>query len=614
MSRLFHIAMLALPLAAFPAVPRERLGFDPATNSAAAAAAYIAQENMILYRMRYPDGSYREFEHNFDSPNILHSTGGWRGRVKGDRITVKSGSNVDGGPAEFVFKKGRLVSFAQKDVKLTFPYDAPRPLAGTVPPYHFGDEWMKSAQAVKKARGKKVRMVDAKVMKAMAGKWKKSGRLRWPYPNPNENGCLYASFALLACSLFFLRHWAFKAAGGAIFLASAFGLVMTASRGAFLAFAIGLLPIAAFRFRQLVRSRAAWILAAVVCISAAGWFLTHDARLLTRGFKGSSSWSNEVRLEMWRAVPQMVVEAPGGWSFAHVGRAYMDWYQPLEIVSMPGSLMNEHLTKIAGYGWLGRFLYVFAWLAGLGLLALAAIRTRNAVALGVWLMFAVAGWFNPVFARKAMWIVPWVAVGACLCDRPWRGLRARWAAIVAVGAVLLAGGVLGGIFWAGSGAPARGYPVHASSNRVYVKGVNPRIWIVDDGKALGGVLACKEIRGHYMYAPDTPAVGYVRSVDDLPENIHRLVLAGQAGDDWMRKVSSDPEMRRHLPAEVVFISPPFPPSALPPGLFQACKVTLVAGEFAARYEPEYENPPKWVRIMPEMELYLPGWMELATGR
>ena len=81
--------------AAFPAVPREKLGFDPATNASAAASAYIAQENMILYRMRYPDGSYREFEHNFDNPDVLRSTGGWHGRVKGDRITIKPAIPTD---------------------------------------------------------------------------------------------------------------------------------------------------------------------------------------------------------------------------------------------------------------------------------------------------------------------------------------------------------------------------------------------------------------------------------------------------------------------------------------------------------------------------------------
>jgi hypothetical protein len=37
------------------------------------------------------------------------------------------------------------------------------------------------------------------------------------------------------------------------------------------------------------------------------------------------------------------------------------------------------------------------------------------------------------------------------------------------------------------------------------------------------------------------------------------------------------------------------------------------GEFVAQYDSEYDKPPPWVRIVPGMELYLPGWMELAVG-
>ena len=110
-----------LPLAVFAAAPQERLGFDTTGEVARAASAYIAPENMILYRMRYPDGSYREFDHDFNRPDVLHGSGGWRGRVKGDKITVRTGPNVVGGRAEFVFKAGRLVSFAQGGKKTAFP-------------------------------------------------------------------------------------------------------------------------------------------------------------------------------------------------------------------------------------------------------------------------------------------------------------------------------------------------------------------------------------------------------------------------------------------------------------------------------------------------------------
>ncbi len=625
MKALLQRIALLLPLAALAAAPLEKLGFDPQKEPEKAAAAYFAPESLILFRMRYPDGTYREFMRNFDKPNRLKSVGGWVANIKGDRITVKTGPNVEGGPASFVFQKGRLVEFAQGDVKKTFPYEgAERPLAGDAPPYHFGDA--RNAQKGKKA-GKVSRekrqdhAIDRKSFKSIAGKWKKSGRLQWPFISPNENGCLYASLALLACYLFYMKRRSLQLLGGALFLAFAFALVMTASRGAFLALAIALLPTFVLRGKAIVRSKAMWILFALVVLAAAGWFLTHDARLLTRGFRSASSWSNEVRLEMWRTVPQMIAEAPGGWKFAHVGRAFLDWYQSLELVSLPGSLMNDHLTRIVGYGWLGRFCYLFAWLACFGVLAVEAVRTRKAIALGAWMLFAVAGWFNPLYALWWLWIPPIAATAICLFDRPWRGFRLKWAGLAVGGAALLTGLALCGVWLVGRRAPARGYPVRAIDKRVYVKGMKPRIWIVDDGYALGGVLSCKEIRGYYVYRPDAPSVGYVRVVDYLPkEKIHRLVLGGQAGADWMdwlreqveaaAKENKAPQI--NIPDEVVFVSPPFPPSALPEGLLQSCKVRLLVGEFAARYEPEYANPPPWVRIVPAMELYFVDWMKQIT--
>ena len=111
------------------------------------------------------------------------------------------------------------------------------------------------------AKAKKPKM-DRQVAKVLAGKWKKSGRLDWPFQNPNENGFLYASIAMLSLCFFFARSKAFWAVGGVVFLAACVPLIMTASRGAFLALAIGLVPLAALKFRQLVKSKMFWIIAA----------------------------------------------------------------------------------------------------------------------------------------------------------------------------------------------------------------------------------------------------------------------------------------------------------------------------------------------------------------
>lgn len=609
--------LLLVPLAA-SAARLDGLGFDPATETNRAASAYLAPENMFLFRMRYPDGSYREFDRDYAAPAVLRGGDGWRGRIAGDRIHVKTGKFVKGGPAAFTFEKGRLVAFRQGALSYAFPYDMPREAAGASPPYYFGDAGA-DAPHTKAEKGKKPK-VDKQVAHVLAGKWKKSGRLAWPFQNPNENGFLYASLAMLAVGLFFARRRALVVAGGVAFLAACVPLVMTASRGAFLALAVGLLPVMALRARTLVRSRKFWLLVALVAALAAGWFLTHNTRLLTRGFTGASTWSNQVRLEMWKAAPQMIAEAPGGWYFAHVGRAYMDWYSPLETVSMPGSLMNEHLTRLVAYGWGGRFAYLFVWLLGLGLLGVFAVRTRNAAAFGMWLMYAVASWFNPVLTNWMLWPVPALAVVACLCGRPWRGVRGRTYGILAGIAAVVAAGVLGAVRMMGSDEAVRGYPVRAEENRVYVKSLKPSIWLVDDGHALGGVMACKDIRGYYAYRPDAPGIGYVRDIKDLPSGkVRRLVLAGKAGAQWLeafgRRVEAEREAAlKSLPDELVFITPTLAPSEIPPPYLQACKVRIVIGEFTARYEEEYREPPKWVTVVPSMELYITGWMEYVVGR
>jgi hypothetical protein len=151
--------------------------------------------------------------------------------------------------------------------------------------------------------------------------------------------------------------------------------------------------------------------------------------------------------------------------------------------------------------------------------------------------------------------------------------------------------------------------------QVRVKGQNPMIWVVDDGKALGGVLSCCDIRRFYAHNPSAPAIGYVRSVVNLPGKIKRLVLAGEAGDDWLRRMSEGGmETQRVIPEEVVFITPPFPPSALPEQFLKSCKVRLVIGEFVARYfADEYTAPPAWVTVVPGMELYIDGWMRFVVN-
>lgn len=620
------IALCLLPWTVLVAGPREKLGFDPDAQIDDVASVYFAPENQILFRMRNPNGSYREFQRTFDRPNYLAGVHGWQAWLKGDRIVVRSGEKFDGKPVQYVFDRGRLVSFTYKGVKHTYAYDAPRPITAGGRPYAFGDASAEKADKKgKAARGKAAKATapnraEQLVEKEMLKKWAKSGRLRFPFNNPNENGFLYMTLALAAVFAFFSSRRLVRILGAGIFLAACGAMVMTASRGAFLSFFLALVPIVSLRFRTVLRSKAVWALAIVVLVGAVAWFATHESRLVTRGFTKQSRWSNQARLELWSAAPTMMAEAPNGWGRLHVGRSSMDWYQSLDELSLNGSLVNEHLTKLVQYGRLGRFGYLFGWLAVLGLLGFTAWRTRHGVGFGLCVAVLVAGWFNPVFDNRLLWIVPGVGIALFLTTKPWKVWRVRPLGVI-VGAAVLAALVIqtGLMMWGRAHPAARGYPIHVEKNRVYVKGLNPQTWIVDDGAMLGGVLACKDIRGYYVYDRDAPSIGYVRRIKDLPhQKIHRLVLTGKTCESWLKRFGSRVEKEgteaiKYLPDELVFISPPFPPSAVPEPYLQSCRTELIVGEFLACYEPEYADPPEWVKVVPAMELYLNGWMKYALG-
>ncbi len=231
---------------------------------------------------------------------------------------------------------------------------------------------------------------------------------------------------------------------------------------------------------------------------------------------------------------------------------------------------------------------------------------RNPLPAALWLVLGISAWFNPVSHRWTLWIIPAAASVVVLVCPFWR--RCRLVLAAAVGCVLLSLlGVLG-LRYMGHFKPKGYVPVSFDGRRVTVNGPHPKIWIVDDG-TLGGGLTGKDMREYYTYIRNAPAVGYVRSVADLPESVDRLVLAGHAGSEWLTRLSDDETARNHLPKSVLFFSPPFSPSQVPEGVRVLCRPRIVVGEFAARYDPEYSSPADWVTIVSGMEKYILRWME-----
>lgn len=571
------------------------------------AASYFAPENQLIFKAVFPDGTVREFERqNASDGLLLRSVGGWSGTVSPEGMAELRGAGADGACQSWTYDRGRLTRMSVGGTVKTWGYDAPR----VAPPCPY--EPLAVLEYENAAR-------DAKEYsrQELSGKWSGTGRLAFPYVNPNHSGCLYVGLALLALLLSMSSSCWARAAGYAMFVGFAVLVLLTQSRGSLLGLGTGAAVFIMPRIGSVIRSRRFWAAVAVLAVVLAAWFCVFGQGMWSRGFSGGAlDWSNAVRVDMWMAAPRMMADAPGGWGFCGAGHAFMGWYMPSSAYCLTGSLMNDHLTLMTDHGWCFRWMYLFVvfCLFGAGWLAL---RVRgNAVPLSVFSAYAVMIWFNPALDEPGLSAIPVIAT--CLSLPAVRRIRKRPAVKFLCSASLASAVVCGSIFVMGSNSPRRGdqVAVYADGNRVLINGKNPEIWVVDDGRgALGGVLVARDIRDFYLSQPSVPSMGLVRSIDDLPERgISRLVLAGKAANDWLLKLSEDESYRRYLPKSVVFVSPPFNPSEVPSAVVALCRPVLVVGEFAALFRDEYSGSlPPWVKVIPGMEKYIMQWPGYALG-
>lgn len=560
--------------------------------------AYFAPDGPTLFKAVMPDGSSYRFEYDVARPGRLVSGFGWDGEFDvGGRVSLRSPS----GASELVFDRGRLVCSRTGEKTERFAYDAPRsaPTNAVTPlAILLYDEEAVSRQYVSDEE---------------SVKWSGSGRLAFPYVNPNFSGALFAQLALLFFALALLPSLGRKSRAALWGLAAASGacVVWSGSRGALLGLAAGaLVATAPFVRRKIAVWKVAAALGAVAAVAAVVVLALGEGNLL-RGFSdGGLNWSNALRVEMAKAAPRMIADAPGGWSSFGIGRAFTYWYQPIGMVLMSGSLINSHLTLLAGFGIAGRFFYLFSLFVVLALSLRAAFCRRDPVPAAVAVGFSVMACFNPMFGEWGLWIVPALSLTPLLAAL--RGIGRRTVCLLLSVSAIASAAVLGALMLIGAADGTRP-SVSYDGKRVRINGRNPRIWVVDDAQGvLGGVLVGREIRDFYMRNPKAPSIGYVRDVRDVPKSgVNRLVLPGKSGNDWLLMLSEDEKAREGLPKSVVFLNPPFSPSEMPQGVLALCHPKLLVGEFAARYNPEYASPPEWVGVVPGVEKYMPNWMQYA---
>jgi hypothetical protein len=239
-------------------------------------------------------------------------------------------------------------------------------------------------------------------------------RMDWGFGNPNKTAAFIAILMIAIWILAYARKWGFWVALVG-FVGLGISLVHTMSRGGLIALAVGLVPLILWAPRPWKGAKLVAVLVGVWSIVGASIYLKAHERYLQGTVTEDRSISN--RLEIWKAAPAMMVNAPGGWGLGNSGNAYVQWYQSLDKSETYRTLVNSHLTWMVELGWPLRILYVCGW----GLIFLicwpsSQSRSRS-VALGAWLCFFAAAIFSSVAEAPAMWAIPLLLLLAAIVSR-----------------------------------------------------------------------------------------------------------------------------------------------------------------------------------------------------
>lgn len=419
-------------------------------------------------------------------------------------------------------------------------------------------------------------------------------RMDWGLGNPNKTAALIATLIVAVWSLAYVRNWLFWVS---LVLFSVLGicLVHTFSRGGMVAAFCGLIPLLVFCLRRpLPMMRIVGVVAAVWVIIGAAIYLQAHERYGQGVVQEDRSISN--RFALWKAAPTMMVDAPGGWGFGESGNAYTDWYQPLDRNESYRTLVNSHLTWLVEFGWIGRFLYFFGWLA----VFLICLPTREArwlaVPFGIWISLFTGACFSSVAESLWLWIVPaiafvWVIVWR-IRHRTWPRTKLLLLPPSLAAAVLICLALL---------APHS--PIRKSGNVIVIgKGV-PRLWIVADEVVLGKSFP-RPLRANLTKNPHV-SCAIVESIEDLPDNVaSALILSGKLES----KNPMEIEKKLRSVKSLTLINPSFTPAEFP--IPKDVDMRIAIGEFSqVASASDWSNVAK-VETLVGTSDFVPNWPDV----
>ena len=440
---------------------------------------------------------------------------------------------------------------------------------------------------------------------------------RWDFglDNPNKAAAILACLLILLLGLSLksgktgqtcfatLRRWG-RWCCGALAAVVGFALVRTFSRGGLVAFLAGAVILLVGSWKKPCKL---WrwfpaLLAVLVIVGAALW--TGFAGRMARSAP-SADTSVGNRLVIWRNVPAMMVDAPGGWGRGNAGDVYMGWYQPLSNHLRYRTLVNSHFTWLVEMGWIGRIGYVCG-LAFLFAMGIVRLRVRgDPIPLAVLTSFTTSAFFSSVAEERLVCVIPLIltlpAFKSFVFDAT---MRMRW---ISVAAALLVGcSLLGAAAVAGTACRSEDtIPLRKSPDgtRIVVGNGTPSSWVVCDPAAMGGPAFGRLLRG-FAQTPEGrgPVYGLADDLATVPDDVRHLALCGKAAN-----IKPDALSRFGALSDIRVIAPKKPQDWLAARAQMPC-IRVFCGEFS---ESCPEDDVEGLNFVAGAADYIPDWPRLA---
>lgn len=417
-------------------------------------------------------------------------------------------------------------------------------------------------------------------------------RMDWGFGNPNHAAALIATLMISVWAFAFWKKWGFWLA-----LACFFGLgaclLQTFSRGGLVAAIAGCFVVAFFSSKP-------WPRAKLVAILLAATILGVYASLLTATDRYASSWQGDPsvlnRLDLWKNVPRMIVDAPQGWGLGQSQHAYGQWYQGVDREERFLNLVSLHFTLLAELGWPLRVAYLLFWCLGAVLTLPGKHHRELAVPFAIWITFFVAGLFSH-FGRSWLVYLPPLAALGYACYIRWRGqFWPRPFAFASCGIATLLAVLMVIVAGSAKSSPA----IESAANRVVVGNSEPLGWVLVSPTVLGSRYG-RILRRNWTNRSDYPALGFVTRMADIPPGAS-VILCG-AVDDASLKTLGDKQPKRILLLN----------TNLFPGQFKtatSAPAEAIFGEFAHSEALAVWRQSQDTSILPGVGDYLPEWPAL----